>query len=219
MFGKVNDLLDAGAPVTLVAYGDSICEAGDRPDWHGGASCFEQNWAQQLGRLLHEVYPDAVFAVKNYGVGGQNAYEGLGRFRWLKPFNPDLVLVEFGTNDVGYHPLPPEATALAIRTLVKGILHDYGADIVVLGPGGGNPLESEGCHLQETIDHLRVVADETGAPFVDIRAAILEATENGRRWTEFHPSAQDVHPNDRGHALWAKTVLEVLMQHVQRDRG
>ncbi len=126
------------------------------------------------------------------------------------------MLVEFGTNDGAYHPLPPEATALAVRTLVKGIMHDYGADVVVMGPGGDSPLDSERPYLQETIDQLRGVADETGAPFVDIRAAIIEATENGRRWSEFHPSGRNVHPNDRGHAVWAQAVFEVMRRNIRK---
>ena len=31
--------------------------------------------------------------VAHFAIGGQNAYEGLGRLDWLKPLEPDLVLV------------------------------------------------------------------------------------------------------------------------------
>lgn len=198
-------------PVTrIVAYGDSISQVGRGPTWFGGASCREMNYAQQLGRLLAEAYPRVRFEVEHFGIGGQNAYEGLGRLDGLAAFRPDWVLVAFGANDCGYHFLPPEATQLALETLIDAIRSRYGAEVLVLCTGGDNPAAPRFVHLDETVAATRKAAERKGAPFVDIRAAVLAATHNGACWTDFHNGLQDCHPNDRGHAVWARAVFDVI---------
>jgi lysophospholipase L1-like esterase len=216
MFVKVNELLAAGKPVKIVAYGDSIStvRTDSTPPYYGGASCIEMNWARQLGKLLSQAYPAGEFIVDNFGIGGQNAYEGLGRYKWLEPYKPDLVLLAFGTNDGAWHPIPPECTAHAIRTLVKGIGNDYKADVVVMAPVGGSPFTPAMPYLDKTIDALRQVAQETSAPFVDVRAAMMQACEGGTTWANFHCSLEDCHPSDQGHAVWAQAVMKVLQQNI-----
>ena len=210
MLERVSRLLAEGAQVKIVSYGDSISNVGRRADYHGGATRAEMNWAYQLQRLLEAAYPSGRFVIRPFGIGGQNAYEGLGRYEWLAPLEPDLVLLALGGNDCGWHEIPPCCSAHAIRTLVLGIRHDFQADVIVMGPAGDCPTAKQTIHLEETIEALRNTAAETAAPFVDLRAAILRATDGGRLWTDFHHSLTDCHPNDRGHGVWAAAVFEAL---------
>jgi lysophospholipase L1-like esterase len=214
MLTRVTERLKRNQAVRIVCYGDSISNAGRMQDYHGGASCFENNWGQQLWNLLLKEFPQKKIVVENFGIGGQNAYEGLGRMDGLGRYNPDLVLIEFGANDCGWHELPPSATALAIRTMVQGIRHNHGADIVVLGVGGDNPKQPKMQHIEETLEAVRTVASETSAPFVDIRAAVLKATNNGEKWEQYHNGLQDCHPNDKGMTVWAEAVFEVLKREI-----
>jgi len=198
----------------IILYGDSISEVGRTPAWFGGASCLASNYGQQLAALLREAHPQASFEAINFGVGGQNTYEGLGRLDYLAPLKPDLVVVEFGANDIGYHFLIPEETQLALRALVEGIRARHSCDVIVAGMAGSNPL-AETPRCDATLAVQRRVAGELGVPFVDLRAAILAATDNGRRWTEFHQSIGDCHPTDRGHRVWAEAILAVIQQHLK----
>ena len=52
----------------------------------------------------------------------------------------------------------------------------------------------------------RHVAEQAGVPFVDVRKAMLAATGGGDRWGEFHLAADNCHPNDAGHAVWARAA-------------
>jgi lysophospholipase L1-like esterase len=208
MLERVSKLIAEKKPVAFVSYGDSISTV--REDYFGGASKPEMNWAFQLARRLEERYPGVAFTARPFGVGGQNAYEGLGRFSWIAPLMGDLVIIGFGTNDSDWHELPPYATAHAVRTLVKGIRNDFKADVVVLAPAGHNPLDPNHGHTQSTHEALVQAAKETGAPLADVRAAILRATDGGRTWKDYHQSEFDCHPNDRGHSVWAKAVFETI---------
>ncbi|HUW57196.1 MAG TPA: SGNH/GDSL hydrolase family protein [Planctomycetota bacterium] len=216
MLERTSQRLARGERIHVVSYGDSISNVGRQPDYHGGASCAEMNWAYQLQRLLAAEFPGANFVIKPFGVGGQNAYEGLGRFPWLAELDPDLVLIALGGNDCGWHEIPPYCSAHAVRTLALGVRHDFGADVVILGPAGDCPTAKQTVHLDETIDALRGVARDIVAPFVDIRAAMLRATDNGRLYADFHQSLTDNHPNDRGHGMWAAAVFETLKTHIRR---
>lgn len=55
------------------------------------------NWPEDLHERLDTVRDDVV--VVNAGVWGYASYQGLVRFRQTLEFNPDLVLVSFGSND------------------------------------------------------------------------------------------------------------------------
>ncbi len=206
MLKHVQQRLQAGEPVRIVLYGDSICEVGRTARYFGGASCAEANWGQQLGKLLRQAHPKATFDVAYFSIGGQNAYEGLGRLDWLGAMAPDLVLVSFGANDAGYHFLPPDATRLALRSLIDGVRAGYGADVVVVLPGGWNPLCPTWLHAEETFDAVRQAAADTQAPLADVRAMVQTVTDGGRLWTTYHNGVADCHPNDRGHAAWAGAV-------------
>lgn len=205
-----DERLAAGEPVKLVLYGDSISEVGRSPRWHGGASSPETNWGARLVEKLAAAHPEGQFEIGFFGIGGQNTYEGLGRLDALAAFQPDLVLVAFGANDCSYHFLQPEQTALALTTLVKDIKKRYGADVVVVSTAGDNPHHPFFRHLDETVAAQRAVADETGVPFVDTRRAILEATEGGSRWANYHLNQENCHPNDAGHQVWADATFEVI---------
>ncbi len=196
----------------VVCYGDSISEVGRSPQWHGGATTPAANWGQQLGVLLHAAYPGSEITVLNFGIGGQNAYEGLGRLDALGPLKPDLVLLEFGANDCCYHFLQPAETRLALATLAQWTKERYGADVMIVGCGGDNPLDPFFVHLDDTLTASRQAAADAGVPFVDMRAAVLQATDGGKRWTDFHNGAKNCHPNDRGHRVWAETVLTAINQ-------
>jgi lysophospholipase L1-like esterase len=208
MLPRTQKLIADKQPVRVVLYGDSISEV--KKGWNGGAKTPEANWGAVLVKRLGEVYPGSTFTVQHFAVGGQNSYEGLGRLDYLEPLKPDLVLVAFGANDCCHHYLIPEETKLALATLATEIKKRFGADVALVGAGGDNPLKPFFRHLDETVTAQREAAAEAKVPFVDMRAAALKATEQGKRWGEFHLGADNCHPNDAGHLIWAQTALEVI---------
>lgn len=205
MLSRTRQLIAEKKPVRVVLYGDSISEV--KKGWNGGAKTPEQNWGAVLVKKLQETYPGSAFSVHHFAIGGQNSYEGLGRLDGLEAFKPDLVLVAFGANDCGHHFLIPEETKLALTTLATEINKRFGVDVILVGTGGDNPLKPFFRHLDETLKAQKEAAAEAKVPFVDMRAGILAATENGQRWAEFHFNADNCHPTNKGHEVWAEAVL------------
>lgn len=159
---RTRQLLAGKKPVRVVIYGDSISEV--KPGWNGGAKAPEQNWGAVLVKKLQEAYPDSPFSVHHFAIGGQNTYEGLGRLDGLERFKPDLVLVAFGANDCCYHYLLPEETKLALTTLATEIPKLFGADVVLVGAGGDNPLKPFFKHLDETLQAQKEAARRPRCP-------------------------------------------------------
>jgi lysophospholipase L1-like esterase len=208
--------LKENLPVKIVAYGDSISEIDRTPGYFGGASSLANNWAQQLGRLLAAAYPGKQFIVEHFAIGGQNSYEGLGRQDWLGPYAPDLVLIEFGANDSANTVIPPEATERAMDGLIAAAVQRFKADVVVLGLAGQNPAQPHPAwqHEEETRAAIVRAAERAGVPCVNLRAAVLAATGDGQKWAAHHNGAQDCHPNDAGHAVWAQAEFETLRREI-----
>jgi len=55
------------------------------------------NWPEYMGELLTEVNDRSV--VVNAGVWGYSSFQGLIQFRQMLDYEPDLVLISFGSND------------------------------------------------------------------------------------------------------------------------
>ena len=214
MLPRLKRRMQAGESLTLVAYGDSICEVGRTPGYFGGATSAEGNWAQQLQGLLRQSLAQNDIKVISFGVGGQNSYEGLGRLDYLPALNADLVMFEFGANDRGFHPLPPEASYLAMKSLAEGARLRYEMDVLILIPGFFNPLTSQHEHVLEIVAAIRQAAIDSQSMLVDIRSVMLQATDSGKYWADYHNGESDCHPNDRGHSLWAQTVAAALLNEL-----
>lgn len=204
-------LLGERGRLRIVLWGDSISEVGRSERWHGGASSPQRNWGALVASGIVDAFGgdvrvEPVFA----GIGGQNAYEGLGRIDQLFALSPDLLLIAFGTNDCCHHRLLPEQTARAIDEMVERI-QAADADAVLLGTGGGSADDASFEHVDATNNAIRRVAQQRSVPFVDICDAILRATDDRRRWGAFHLDAQNCHPNDAGHRVWADAVLSTVL--------
>ena len=82
--------LEAGADVTIVAYGDSIT-AG-----FAVRRGFPSFWKE----MLDEKYPEAGLEMINSGISGDTTLDGLSRLDWAAlSYEPDLVTINFGIND------------------------------------------------------------------------------------------------------------------------
>jgi lysophospholipase L1-like esterase len=214
---RTSEKLRKGEKIRIVSFGDSISEVGRTPNYFGGASCPEKNWASVVRDLLANAYPNSEIEIIYCGIGGQNSYEGLGRRDVLEPLNADLVIVAFGANDCGWHHLEPWQTTIALQSISEGIRVCFGADVAIACTGGDNPLKSSFEHLDETIAATRQIAVNEGVPFIDIRSAILQKTNDGLNWGEYHYSDDNCHPNDRGHQVWGEAVFAALKLYLQKE--
>lgn len=116
--------LAAGKELTIVALGSSST-------YGTGASSPDKSYPSRLGALLKARFPGAAIRVFNSGVGGEVGTTTAERItRDVLPERPDLVIWQFGTNDV----LTDADPALWTETLRTGIerLQEAGADVVLM---------------------------------------------------------------------------------------
>jgi lysophospholipase L1-like esterase len=94
--------------------------------------------------------------------------------------------------------------------MIDWIRARYKSDVFLVLPGGAPPQDPQSRRVATISSVIRKVADQLNVPFADVRSGILKATDHGKNWPDFH-DGWGVHPNDKGHAVWAQTVYEVLV--------
>jgi len=154
-------------------------------------------------------YPEVLAArlgseVINDGVPGDTAAGGLARLPQVLAQDPWLVIVELGGNDM-LRQVPVEQTEAALGEILRRLLAARVLPVVVAveGPFGG----SHGAMFERLGKRYRV-------PLV----------RDALRQILFDPSlkADEVHPNDRGHARLAEAVaatVEPLLRERRRRLG
>jgi acyl-CoA thioesterase-1 len=128
----------AGAPVKIVALGDSLTAGLGLPEKDGF-----------VARLQAALAAKGVAAeIVNAGVSGDTASGGLARFDWSVPEGTDAVIVELGANDM-LRGIKPQVTRTAIETILQRLTDRHIAVLLCgmraapnLGPDYGRSFES-----------------------------------------------------------------------------
>jgi acyl-CoA thioesterase-1 len=107
--------------VRIVAFGDSLSAGFELPA--------DASFPAQLEAALRARGRDV--NVVNAGVSGDTASDGLARLDWSVSKSADLVIVEFGANDM-LRGLPPEITRRALDEII-GKLQARGASVLLAG--------------------------------------------------------------------------------------
>jgi acyl-CoA thioesterase-1 len=128
----------AGAPVKIVALGDSLTAGLGLPEKDGF-----------VARVQAALTAKGVAAeIVNAGVSGDTASGGLARFDWSVPEGTDAVIVELGANDM-LRGIKPQVTRTAIETILQRLTDRHIAVLLCgmraapnLGPDYGRSFES-----------------------------------------------------------------------------
>jgi acyl-CoA thioesterase-1 len=108
-------------PLRIVAFGDSLSAGFMLPA--------NASFPGQLEAALRAKGRDVT--VVNAGVSGDTASDGLARLDWSVPKGADLVIVEFGANDM-LRGLDPEITRRALNEMISR-LKARGASVLLAG--------------------------------------------------------------------------------------
>lgn len=168
----------------IVCFGDSVTQGV--PHCHLGDT-FVKVLERRLSQRRNQ--QERVLCI-NSGVGGENTAEGLARIQpAVLDHSPDLVVVEFGLNDIRYEPekrILPDAFCANLRRIHDQI-REAGARVVFTTP---NPIINAyhlysmgtdfydpwgGCNgaVEEYAGLVRQVAAELGAPLCDVYQAFI----------------------------------------------
>jgi lysophospholipase L1-like esterase len=134
--------------ITIVCLGDSVTEG--TPHVHP-----EETFPRVLERRLRlrHAHERVFFQVLNAGVGGENTAEGLARIQTdVLDHGPQIVVVEFGLNDVRYEPEKHIPVPQFVENLgrIASAVHDTGALVVLTTP---NPIINERHPYSQAVDY------------------------------------------------------------------
>lgn len=178
----------AGEDITVGVIGGSITEGYSASDRERTSyACHMRNWWQ-------ERFPNITVEYVNAGIGGTSSYLGVHRVQEdLLDHKPDFVIVEFSVNDGN--------TIFYKRSydnLLRRILMDENAPALML-------LFT----TQESGDSAQINDALLGfgyeLPMISYGNAVLPAIESGEfTWKDISPD--NIHPNDRGHAIIGELI-------------
>jgi len=186
-----------GGPVTVAVIGGSITAGAS-------ASKPENRYGDLVARWWRQSFPAAKIEFVNAGIGATGSnYGALRARRDLLSRRPDFVVVEYAVNDPD-----TRAAAETLEGLVRQILAQPWQPAAMLL----FTMNDRGANAQEW--HGKV-GRHYGLPMVSFRDALWPEIQSGRRkWEDVE--ADQVHPNDRGHALCATFVAAVLDDALRR---
>ncbi|MEI6176657.1 MAG: GDSL-type esterase/lipase family protein [Verrucomicrobiota bacterium] len=182
-----------GKAAKLACVGDSITE--------GFGVIKGRSWPDQIAKML-----GSTCEVRNFGVGGRQllSYQSTEEFQNAKNFNPDVVVIMLGTNDV---------RPMSWKGCKSNFVTDYLAMIKQFAERPSKPrificypptiTEADGSeeNILELIPLMDEVARQAKVGIIDIHGAF-----KGK--AELIPDK--IHPNDAGQTLIATTVHKAL---------
>ncbi|MBQ7776949.1 MAG: SGNH/GDSL hydrolase family protein [Lachnospiraceae bacterium] len=180
-----------GEEITVGVIGGSITEKYS-------ASSYEKCYASHVQKWWEERFPDTKVNFINAGIGGTTSYLGVHRVdEDLLYAEPDVVVVEFSVNDGN-----DNFFKKSYDNLVRKILFEEQEPAVMLlfttTEAGYNAQENDS-----------LIGFKYHLPMLSYANAVLPAIEAGEfTWDDISPD--DVHPNDRGHAIIGEIMYRYL---------
>ena len=196
--------LKANQDVKIVFWGDSVTGGAD-------ASTPDKSFASILLSLLRERFPQANISAENAGVGGSNTVGRLPAFESeVLAKQPDLVVVEF-INDMR---LPAEILD-ANYAKILAALKQAGCDVILCVPHLPVPALMGTKSWEQVAQHpyftfLRRTARSAQTGLADVARRWTNLDREGLR-PDLMLADEIIHPNDRGHAIYAEELLKCFV--------
>ena len=218
--GHVMEKIRAGKPVSIAYFGGSITAM--------------DGWRRLSREWLQKKYPNVTFREINAAIGGTDSRLGVFRFRQdVLAHKPDLVFVEFATNDRQTSPKKiwanfdgfirqawqqdPEIDFVFAYTITKKMMKDYGAGrcpraasaMEQLADFYGIPSVCFGPRVAAEVKADRLVMSKgevaTAVPKADSNREALINEELRKKGKQLF-SRDGVHPALSGHAFYLASV-------------
>jgi lysophospholipase L1-like esterase len=195
-------------PTRVVFFGDSITEAGVRPN----------GYISQMRELLHVDGKEASHELIGAGISGNKIYDLYLRYeRDVLPQKPDIVVIYIGVNDVWHKRThgtgtDPDRFWNFYEALI-GKLQAQGVRLVLCTPACigektdcTNPQDGE---LNQYAQMIRDLAAQYKCGLCDFRTEFLNynAEHNSTNTDRGILTTDGVHLNDLGNQLVAKSLL------------
>ena len=188
---------EKGEPVTIGVIGGSITQ---------GANSSEPDlcYANLVLKWWKDSFPNTNFHFVNAGIGATGSHYGVLRLtRDLLNHAPDFVVIEYAVNDPN-----TKDSAETLEGIVRQLLKSHKSPALLLL----FMMRTNGENAQQC---LSKIGEHYNLPMISFRDALWPEIEAGRlQWSE--AMADEVHPNDKGHAYAAELVTRYL-EDIKRD--
>ena len=210
--------LEREGPITVVVFGDSVTH---------GALLFENNYEtvywNRLRKKILQIRDYVPINIINAGIGGTSATTSVGRVeKQVLAYNPDLIIICFGLNDVNYE---LEVWLGSLKCIFKKCL-SCGADVIFMTPNMLNTYVAEDT-LEEIKDYAYITAEYQNSGRMDIymKAAVelakgmgVETCDCYAEWKKLSQTQDTTkllinrinHPTAEMHELFANCLFDVL---------
>lgn len=192
----LNDVVGAlrsGGSLRFAGLGDSLTQG-----WMVSSGFYDRFVAGVI-----DAHGGAHIESHNAGVPGDTSGGGLGRLDGVLSRSPDLVVIQFGINDM-WCSVPPERFALNMKLMVEGVAGE-GA-VPVLATSCPMPDEASQADASIYFGAIRDMGNAMGVTVADLDAHWRRNAALGDMRT-----SDRVHPDDRGHALMARALIEIFL--------
>jgi hypothetical protein len=182
-FAKVR----SGRPVTVMGIGGSVTEG--------------HSWAAMSAEWLKKQYPSANIHYQDGAYGGTGPDAVVFRLRHdILPFHPDLVFIEYTVNSYAKH----DINFKALDGIVLQLLRQWQKPDFVFVYVGNDKGERD-------LSKVQPLARYYGFQEVDPRTHLQTLIDAGKvKWTDI--ARDQIHPNEKGHAIYAETLIDLLKQ-------
>lgn len=181
----------SAAEIKIAAFGDSLSSGYRLPEGAGFAPALQRE-LRGLGVAARVI---------NAGVAGETSADGLARVEWMLRDKPDIVVVEFGANDM-FRGVPPSAVRENLAGIIARI-KESGARVLLAGmeaPWNHNPIYRW--------KFARIYPSLGGEFDVPVYPFFLEGVA-----LEPQLNLEDgIHPNEAGVSVIAKNIAPLVAE-------
>ncbi|MFC5404302.1 SGNH/GDSL hydrolase family protein [Cohnella soli] len=191
--------MSAEKECNVVFFGGSIT-VGSSSSQH------ENSWAYRVSQYLKRRLKG--FRVQIYNAGLSGTGTGVGVFRLqteVLTYRPDLVWIEFAVNDYWDAAADEQKVLSSLEYIVNTLIRQNPLTKIILVYSAMKGWKACSDVHEKVAQHYRISS-------IDVQEHIRSLVENGVYEWE-HLFADDVHPNDKGHEIYASYISEKLQQH------
>jgi acyl-CoA thioesterase I len=156
-------------------------------------------------KKIKSMYPYAVVNVIVTAIGGENSVQGAERFEGdVLIHGPDVVFIDYGLNDRR----PGLEKSFAAWNQMIRQAKDQGVKVILLTPSPDQRVDydSSDNELKKHADQIKGLAHENKVGLVDSYKAFRFLYSNKAELVKY--MSQVNHPNELGHELIAKEIIE-----------
>lgn len=187
--------LEAGVPVTIVSYGNSITAGGE-------ASSTELRFQYRYKNYLKRKFPKGNIKIEDVSIPGHTSTQGIDLWDdYIGKTSPDLVLVGWGMNDHNIGTNTPEQFRKNLVILVGMIKERKKAEVILFSSFPPNNNWHYGSHSMELYaEATKQAALEANCAYVDVYNTWKRVLQRKDQSSLLGNNIN--HPNDFGHWLY-----------------